>query len=56
MLSAQPQAFAPARSLSARPSAVVSALALAGVAPISQAAFFEDSSATFETRDRKSVV
>ncbi|AXM96220.1 OprD family porin [Pseudomonas plecoglossicida] len=51
MLSAQPQAFAPARSLSARPSAVVSALALAGVAPISQAAFFEDSSATFETRN-----
>ena len=51
MLSSQLQAFAPARSLSARPSAIASALALAGVAPMSQAAFFEDSSATFETRN-----
>ncbi|MFJ3075640.1 OprD family porin [Pseudomonas sp. NPDC087029] len=51
MLSSQPQAFAPARSLSARPSAIASALALAGVAPMSQAAFFEDSTATFETRN-----
>jgi len=40
MLSLQPQAFAPARSLAARPSAIASALALAGVAPLSQAAFF----------------
>lgn len=51
MLSMQPQAFAPTRSLSARPSAIASALALAGVAPLSQAAFFEDSTATFETRN-----
>ncbi|HCP31264.1 MAG TPA: outer membrane porin, OprD family [Pseudomonas sp.] len=51
MLSLQPQAFAPARSLAARPSAIASALALAGVAPLSQAAFFEDSTATFETRN-----
>ncbi|BDM24556.1 OprD family porin [Pseudomonas sp. LRP2-20] len=51
MLSSQPQAFAPSRSLSARPSAIASALALAGVAPLSQAAFFEDSTATFETRN-----
>lgn len=51
MLSSQPQAFAPSRSLSARPSALASALALAGVAPLSQAAFFEDSTATFETRN-----
>ncbi|MBA6117634.1 OprD family porin [Pseudomonas sp. NC26] len=51
MLSSQPQAFAPTRSLSARPSAIASALALAGVAPMSQAAFFEDSTATFETRN-----
>jgi len=51
MLSMQPKAFAPTRSLSARPSAIASALALAGVAPMSQAAFFEDSSATFETRN-----
>lgn len=51
MLSLQPQAFAPARSFAARPSAIASALALAGVAPLSQAAFFEDSTATFETRN-----
>ncbi|HGA2317692.1 TPA: OprD family porin [Pseudomonas putida] len=51
MLSSQPQAFAPSRSLSARPCALASALALAGVAPLSQAAFFEDSTATFETRN-----
>lgn len=51
MLSSQPQAFAPTRSFAARPSAIVSALALAGVAPMSQAAFFEDSTATFETRN-----
>jgi len=51
MLSLQPQAFTPTRSFAARPSAIASALALAGVAPISQAAFFEDSTATFETRN-----
>lgn len=51
MLSLQPQAFTPPRSFAARPSAIASALALAGVAPISQAAFFEDSTATFETRN-----
>ncbi|WP_336332061.1 OprD family porin [Pseudomonas putida] len=51
MLSSQPQAFAPSRSFVARPSAIASALALAGVAPVSQAAFFEDSTATFETRN-----
>ena len=51
MLSLQPQAFAPTRSFAARPSAIASALALAGVAPMSQAAFFEDSTATFETRN-----
>ncbi|HDS1734073.1 MULTISPECIES: OprD family porin [Pseudomonas] len=51
MLSIQPQAFAPTRSLRPRPTAIASALALAGVAPVSQAAFFEDSTATFETRN-----
>ncbi|WP_296229924.1 OprD family porin [Pseudomonas sp. UBA4617] len=51
MLSLQPQAFTPPRSFAARPSAIASALALAGVAPISQAAFFEDSTETFETRN-----
>ncbi|WP_447738791.1 OprD family porin [Pseudomonas laurentiana] len=51
MLSSQPQAFAPTRSFAARPSAIASALALAGVAPMSQAAFFEDSTASFETRN-----
>ncbi|MDF0731131.1 OprD family porin [Pseudomonas entomophila] len=51
MQSMQPQAFAPIRSFTARPSAMAGALALAGVAPMSQAAFFEDSTATFETRN-----
>lgn len=51
MLSIQPQAFAPSRSFAARPCALASAVALAGVAPLSQAAFFEDSTATFETRN-----
>ena len=51
MLSLQPQAFAPTRSFASRPSTLASALALAGVAPLSQAAFFEDSTATFETRN-----
>ncbi|NER61552.1 OprD family porin [Pseudomonas sp. MAFF212428] len=51
MLSTQPQAPAPIRRLHTRPSAIASALALAGVAPLSQAAFIEDSTATFETRN-----
>ncbi|MDD0974391.1 OprD family porin [Pseudomonas fontis] len=51
MLSMQPKASAPIRRLHTRPTAVVSALALVGVAPLSQAAFFEDSTATFETRN-----
>lgn len=51
MLSTQPQAPAPIRRLHTRPSAIASALAFAGVAPLSQAAFIEDSSATFETRN-----
>ena len=51
MLSSQPQAFAPTRSIRPRHTAIASALALAGIAPVSQAAFFEDSSATFETRN-----
>lgn len=50
MLSTQPQAPAPARRLHPRPSAIASALAFVGVAPLSQAAFIEDSTATFETR------
>ncbi|MEG1041801.1 MAG: OprD family outer membrane porin, partial [Pseudomonas sp.] len=51
MLSIQPRASAPTRRLPSRQTAVVSALALTGVAPLSQAAFFEDSKATFETRN-----
>ena len=51
MLSSQPQAPAPIRRLHTRPSAIASALALVGVAPLSQAAFIEDSTATFETRN-----
>ncbi|MBV6286284.1 OprD family porin [Pseudomonas aegrilactucae] len=51
MLSTQPQAPAPIRRLHTRPSAIASALALVGVAPLSQAAFIEDSTATFETRN-----
>lgn len=51
MLSMQLQAFAPTRHLRTRPTAIASALALAGVAPLSQAAFIEDSSASFETRN-----
>ena len=50
MLSMQPQAYAPTRRPS-RQTAVASALALAGVAPLSQAAFFDDSKASFETRN-----
>ncbi|MHC6224296.1 OprD family porin [Pseudomonas sp. X10] len=51
MLSMQPQALTPTRRLPTRPHAIASAFALAGVAPLSQAAFFEDSTATFETRN-----
>lgn len=51
MLSAQLQAFAPRRSPFARPSAIACALAAAGTAPLSQAAFLDDSTATFETRN-----
>ncbi|WP_312936074.1 OprD family porin [Pseudomonas sp.] len=51
MLSTQLQALAPSRLLRSRPGTLASALALAGVAPMSQAAFFEDSTATFETRN-----
>ncbi|HKS14496.1 MAG TPA: OprD family porin [Pseudomonas sp.] len=51
MLSPQPQAFAPIRRSPTRPTAIASAVALAGVAPLSQAAFIEDSTATFETRN-----
>ncbi|CAG8866733.1 Porin-like protein NicP [Pseudomonas fluorescens] len=51
MLSLQPQAYAPIRRLPTRPCTIASAFALAGVAPLSQAAFIEDSSATFETRN-----
>ena len=51
MLPPQPLARAPHRSFSARPSAITCALAFASVAPVSQAAFFEDSKATLETRN-----
>ncbi|RWU22362.1 outer membrane porin, OprD family [Pseudomonas alkylphenolica] len=51
MLSMQPQACVPTRRLPSRQTAVASALALAGVAPLSQAAFFDDSKAGFETRN-----
>lgn len=51
MLSSQPQACMPARSHPARPSTIATALAFASVAPMSQAAFLEDSKATFETRN-----
>ncbi|MBA1188516.1 OprD family porin [Pseudomonas entomophila] len=51
MLPPQPLACAPHRSLSVRPSAITCALAFASAAPMSQAAFFEDSTATLETRN-----
>ncbi|MCE4053258.1 OprD family porin [Pseudomonas sp. Au-Pse12] len=51
MPSTHPQAVQPARFSRLTPTALASAAALAGVAPFSQAAFFEDSSATFETRN-----
>jgi hypothetical protein len=49
MLSMQPQAFAPTR-FCRTPTALASAAPLP-VSPLSQAAFFEDSTATFETRN-----
>lgn len=51
MLSMQLQAPAPIRRSPSRPYAIASAFTLAGVAPLSQAAFIEDSTATFETRN-----
>ena len=51
MLSIQPQACPPARATRRSPSLIISATALAGLSPLSQAAFVEDSSATFETRN-----
>ncbi|OLS64833.1 OprD family porin [Pseudomonas putida] len=51
MLSAQPRAFAPIRRPFSSRHSLASAIALCSVAPLSQAAFIEDSSATFETRN-----
>ncbi|UVJ43108.1 OprD family porin [Pseudomonas sp. LS1212] len=51
MLSMQPQASSPARTFRLHPAALASAAAFAGFSPLGQAAFFEDSSATFETRN-----
>jgi len=51
MLSMQPQARLPARFSRLGQTALASAATLAGFSPLSQAAFFEDSSATFETRN-----
>nr|WP_314488768.1 OprD family porin [uncultured Pseudomonas sp.] len=51
MLPAQRQAFVPTRSFSPSSGTLASALALVGFAPLSQAAFIEDSTATFETRN-----
>ncbi|MEK1909488.1 MAG: OprD family porin [Pseudomonas chlororaphis] len=51
MLSMQPQACQPVRFSRLSHTALASAAALAGFSPISQAAFFEDSSATLETRN-----
>lgn len=51
MLSMQPQATSPARTFRLHPTALASAAALAGFSPFGHAAFFEDSSATFETRN-----
>ncbi|WP_347911032.1 OprD family porin [Pseudomonas grandcourensis] len=51
MQSLQTQAIAPARLSRFSHTALASAAALAGFSPLSQAAFFEDSSATFETRN-----
>ncbi|MGZ0785016.1 OprD family porin [Pseudomonas saponiphila] len=51
MPSTRPHAVTPVFFPRLTPIALASAAALAGVAPLSQAAFFEDSSATFETRN-----
>ena len=51
MLSTQPQAPSPVRFSRLTQTALASAATLAGFSPISQAAFFEDSSATLETRN-----
>src|SRR5947207_4882077 len=51
MLSMQLQARPPVRFSRLNHTALVSAAALAGFSPLSQAAFFDDSSATFETRN-----
>ncbi|BAQ73153.1 OprD family outer membrane porin [Pseudomonas sp. Os17] len=51
MPSTRPHAVTPVFLSRLTPTALASAAALAGVAPFSQAAFFEDSSATFETRN-----
>ena len=51
MQSLQTQAIAPARLSRFSHTALASAAALAGFSPLSQAAFIDDSSATFETRN-----
>ncbi|KJZ45581.1 OprD family porin [Pseudomonas fluorescens] len=51
MLSMQLQACPPARFSRLSHTALASAAALAGFSPLSQAAFFEDSTATLETRN-----
>ncbi|BAQ79382.1 OprD family porin [Pseudomonas sp. St29] len=51
MPSTRPHAVTPVFFSRLTPTALACAAALAGVAPFSQAAFFEDSSATFETRN-----
>ncbi|KAB0562959.1 OprD family porin, partial [Helicobacter pullorum NCTC 12824] len=51
MLSTQPQARPPVRFSRLSQTALASAAALAGFSPLSQAAFFEDSSGTLETRN-----
>ncbi|MDE1163982.1 MAG: OprD family porin [Pseudomonas sp.] len=51
MPSMQLQACLPSRFPRLRPTALASAAALMGLSPVSQADFFEDSSATFETRN-----
>ncbi|MVV51776.1 OprD family porin [Pseudomonas sp. PB120] len=47
----QPQAVAPVRNFRLQPAALASAAVLAGVSPSGYAAFFEDSSASLETRN-----
>ncbi|MEO6680975.1 MAG: OprD family outer membrane porin, partial [Pseudomonas sp.] len=51
MLSMQPQARPPVRFSRLSQTALASAAAFAGFSPLSQAAFFEDSTATLETRN-----